>query len=213
MANIFREMKERNKIKKKTTAILLSLTIAFGFWSDNLHAQEKQQSTSVGFGIEIGHWLPTRLTNNEDISSLQSAQQNPYIGIVILKPWRSFALRFSGGYWEYRGEKCKSLLQISSVAADMKYSMLADIWFSPYVIYGLGWFLGNKREDDNPAFSYLENPELGLGFNVGAGFDFRIFRFNIAVEFKYHYVTFSHVIGPTDNFSGPKISVQSIYFF
>ncbi|NOZ62157.1 MAG: outer membrane beta-barrel protein [Calditrichaeota bacterium] len=206
-------MKKRNKIKKKIIVLFLFVAMLSGFWGNRAHAQKKRGSASIGFGVEMGQWLPSRLTDNAELSSLKSARQNPYVGIVILKPWRSFALRFSGGYWEYHGEKSKSLLQISSVAMDMKYSMLADIWFSPYVIYGIGWFLGNEHTLDDPDFSYLQNPELGLGFNVGAGFDFRIYKFNIAVEFKYHYVTFSQIIGPTDNFSGPKISVQGIYFF
>ena len=206
-------MKKRYRTKQKIIVIWFSLALAFAFSGKDLHAQEKRQSPNIGFGIEIGHWLPSKFSDDAVLSSSEISGQHPYIGLVILKQWRNFALRVSGGYWEYHGDKYQNILQVSSVATDLKYSMLADIWLSPYVIYGIGWFLGNEHAQNDPHFSYLENPQLGMGFNVGAGFDFWILNFNIAVEFKYHYVTFNHVIGPTDNYSGPKISVQGIYFF
>ncbi len=200
--------------KYRSILLVFALLLLFLIFP-NSHslAQQKSDQPSFGIGLEFGHWIPSRLAGDDRLTSLKKASENPYLGIVIVKPWRSLALRFNAGYWEYSTDKNEEQFQIGTIGADVKYFVLTDVWFVPYMIYGIGWFLGNERTKNSSSLDFLNNPEIGLGFNLGAGFDFMVRPFNFVIEFKYHYVTFNKAIGSTHNFSGPQIGVQAIYFF
>ncbi len=149
---------------------------------------------------------------------LKKAKKHPYVGILILKPWRwGMTFRSSFGYWKYCNDEPgleNITVEIGSILIDLKYSILSDVLLRPYVSYGGGWFFGNESNSGKTLFNNTRNLEMGFGINLGTGFDFQITqKIILAMEFRYHYVKFSRIVAFTDNYSGPKISLAIIYLF
>lgn len=185
---------------------------------NSLQAQNKSEHAKFGVGLEIGKWVPAKLNSDPDLSSLKQVEKNPYLGVMILKPWRfGLTLRASAGIWNYAElENAPDIarIQIASILLDLKYTLISDVIVAPYVSYGAGWFLGSEASKKSNYFDFKEDSEVGLGINVGAGFDFTISRkLLLELEFKYHYVKFNHYVVFTDNYSGPKISFGVLYLF
>lgn len=182
------------------------------------YAQEKNKRPRFGLGLEVGQWIPANLDYEPDLSSLKDVQRNPYIGIMVQKPWRfGLTFRSSGGIWKYSEDKNtadeKSLV-IASILFDLKYSLLSDVLVNPYVVYGAGWFLGSECANDPGSLKFRGDSEVGLGVTFGAGFDFQITKtLLLAIEFKYHYVKLTHPVVFTENYSGPKISFAAFFNF
>ncbi len=198
-----------------TIFILLILFVPF----HNGIAQTKPGSSEkFGVGFEIGNWSPNDLSDNGTLLQTKMTQKYPYWGIMLLKPWRwGMTFRSSLGYWKYSSDKslpAKKTIEIASILLDLKYDILSDVLLLPYVSYGMGWFFGNDLQPHRSFINNRENLELGIGINVGTGFDLKFSqKFNLAAEFRYHYVKFKRVVVFTDNYSGPKISLEMIYLF
>ncbi len=179
---------------------------------------QNSHSDKFGLGMEIGHWRPNDLSDAVDLTPSTASKGHPYIGLMMLIPWRwGMSFRASLGYWHYSDKTDLSnikTVEIGSFLIDLKYTILTDVMLMPYLSYGIGWFAG-KALRSTPRFSSLrQSDELGIGANIGTGFDFRISRrLNLATEFRYHYVKFKHTVAFTDNYSGPKISLGLIYWF
>ncbi len=179
---------------------------------------DSASSHKFGLGMEIGDWRPNNLSDNVTFTPLKNSKYHPYVGVMLLKPWRwGMTFRSSLGYWKYCNNEPlpqKKTIKIGSILLDLKYSILSDVMLMPYVSYGMGWFFGNESRSSRTFFNNAEGLELGIGINVGTGFDFKVTpKLNLAVEFRYHYVKFKRVVAFTDNYSGPKISIGIIYLF
>ncbi len=184
------------------------------FLVSNLFAQEKNPS-KLAFGLEIGRWVPTELNSDPDLSSLKEIKQKPYLGVVLLKPWKfGLNLRTNAGFWRYEEMLPeKKGIRVVSFLLDLKYTLISDVLVLPYVSYGVGCFIGFESEKNEDIFETEKQSELGIGINIGAGFDFRVTqRVALTAEFRYHYIKFQNVIVFTDNYSGPKLSVGLLYF-
>jgi hypothetical protein len=199
------------------TAIFIFLLLLLPFY-DGFGQTKPALSDKFGLGLEIGNWRPNDLNDKGTFASLKNTQNYPYLGILLLKPWRwGMTFRSSLGYWKYCNNEPspeKKAVEIGSILIDLKYAILSDVMLMPYVSYGMGWFFGNEFRSNHSFFNNTRGLELGIGINVGTGFDFKFTRkFNLAMEFRYHYVKFKRVVVFTDNYSGPKISLEMIYLF
>ncbi len=198
-------------------AILIFLLLLIPCY--NGFAQNKPASSDkFGLGLEIGNWRPNDLSDKGTFAALKKTQNYPYLGIMLLKPWRwGMTFRSSLGYWKYCDDESLPItktIEIGSILIDLKYAILSDVMLMPYVSYGMGWFFGNELKSNKYFFNKREGLELGIGINVGTGFDFKFTRkLNLAMEFRYHYVKFKRVVAFTDNYSGPKITIGMIYLF
>lgn len=175
-------------------------------------------SHNFRLGLEIGDWRPNELGHNVTFTPLKNSKYHPYVGVTLLKPWRwGMTFRSSLGYWKYCNNEPspqQKTVEIGSILLDLKYSILSDVMLMPYVSYGVGWFFGNESRSNRSFFNSAGDLELGVGINVGTGFDFKVTpKLSLAIEFRYHYVKFKRVIAFTDNYSGPKISLGIIYLF
>ncbi len=181
-------------------------------------SQDKIKQPKVGIGFELGQWVPSSLNSESELASLKEVKNKPYLGIMLLKPLKyDFSFRCNAGIWKYYEEeptannKC---IRIVSFLFDLKYTFLADGLIQPYVSYGAGLFLGFNSEKTNPLLNFKGESEMGIGFNVGTGFDFQVTKkITLELEFQYHYVKFNNVVVFTDNYSGPKVSVAGLCFF
>lgn len=181
-------------------------------------SQNKSKQVNFGLGLEIGNWRPNDLSDDVTLTPLKKTRKHPYVGIILLKPWRwGMTFRSSLGYWKYCNDEPppeNMTAEITSMLIDLKYSILSDVILMPYVSYGIGWFFGSETDSKKSLFNKTDKLELGIGINVGTGFDFNITRkFNLVMEFRYHYVKFKRVVAFTNNYSGPKISLGVIYLF
>ncbi len=199
-------------------SLILIISFILMPFNDGFTQNKSAPSNKFGLGLEIGNWRPNDLSDDVTLSPLKNTKNHPYVGIILLKPWRwEMTFRSSVGYWKYCNNEPspeKKSIEIVSLLVDLKYSILSDLMLMPYVSYGIGWFFGNESRSNQSFFNNAEEFELGIGINVGSGFDFKFTRnFNLAIEFRYHYVKFKRVIAFTDNYSGPKISIEMIYMF
>jgi len=188
-------------------------------WQINdVNAQTKSKPHKFGLGLELGQWAPTNLNYDPDLASLKEVKTNPSIGFIFLKPWRyGLAFRSTIGVWKYQEEQPSQEnegVKIISILLDMKYVLIDDGFLLPYVSYGVGWFFGCGSENKGKFYDFGEETEMGVGINIGAGFDFQLSqKICAAIEFRYHYVKFNQVVVFTDNYSGPKISLALLYLF
>jgi len=199
------------------SAIYILLVLLTPFYS-GIAQNKPASSEKFGVGLEIGNWSPNDLSDKGTLAPSKKTQNHPYLGIMLLKPWRwGMTFRSSLGYWKYCSDEslpAKKTIEIGSILLDLKYDILSDVMLLPYVSYGMGWFFGNDLKPNKSFINNREDLELGIGINVGTGFDLKFTRkFNVAVEFRYHYVKFKRVVVFTDNYSGPKISIEMIYLF
>jgi len=186
--------------------------------SSKILAQSESKRVKFGLGLEFGSWRPNDLSGDVTITPLKKTGKHPYVGIIILKPWRwGMTFRSTFGYWRYCNDEPSPenmTVEIGSILVDLKYLILSDVILMPYVSYGIGWFFGAETQSNKSLFANSKQFELGIGINVGTGFDFNITKkLNLAMEFRYHYVKFNRVVAFTDNYSGPKISLGIIYQF
>lgn len=192
--------------------ILIGLILPFVVYSQQPH------SDKIGLGVEIGHWRPNDLSSSVDLAPSATSKTHPYLGLMLLLPWRwGMTFRAGVGYWHYcnnASDPGRMTIEIGSLSIDLKYTILPDVMLMPYLSYGIGWFAG-KALRSPPRFSAIaHSDELGMGANIGTGFDFRFSRrINLAMEFRYHYVKFKRIVAFTDDYSGPKISIGLIYWF
>jgi opacity protein-like surface antigen len=188
------------------------------FLPGTLFPQNKPVSKEIGLGFELGNWRPNDLDEDVSLSFVKRTKDHPYLGIIILKPWRySLTFRSSLGYWKFCKETSSlenRKIEIVSLLLDLKYAILSDVRLLPYVSYGFGWFFGKENQPGDPLLHLNRQWESGIGVNIGTGFDFKLTRkFFLAMEFRYHYLKFKRVIAFTDNYSGPKISFGIVYLF
>lgn len=186
--------------------------------NDCFAQDKKTASAKCGLGLEIGHWRPDDLSGEVALTPLKKVKKYPFYSLTFMKPWRwGMTFRSSLGYWKYSNDEPEPenmTIAIGSILLDLKYALLAEVRLVPYVSYGIGWFFGKATRSNQSLFGSDEDFELGIGINVGTGFDFNITRkFNLAMEFRYHYVKFKRVVVFTDNYSGPKISLGANYLF
>ena len=212
----FDHLKNKNYFKMKTIlGIALLATVLFQF---QLYAQTQDKSNCFGIGFEIGNWSPSNLDNDVTLTPISKIKNHPYIGLLLMKPWRyGLTLRSSIGYWKYSGTN-NSLddkkMEIVTLLLDLKYALINDVRVLPYVSYGIGWFLGSESAPQDALLEFDNKSEMGLGFNVGTGFDFKVFReIYVTMEFRYLYVKFNKTIAFTDIYNGPRISIGMNYLF
>lgn len=182
------------------------------------HTQEANQRVRFGLGLEIGNWSPSNLDNQVSLTPIKKIKNHPYIGFLLMKPWRyGLTLRTSVGYWKYNGihnDVDEKKLEIVTLLIDLKYRLIQEVRLLPYVSYGIGWFLGSESVPEDALLEFDSKSEMGLGFNVGTGFDFNIYReLYLTMEFRYLYVKFNRMIAFTDIYSGPRISVGMSVLF
>lgn len=175
-------------------------------------AQSSNKLNHFGIGFEIGNWSPSNLNNDVTLTPISKTKNHPYIGVILMKPWRyDLTLRSSFGYWKYNGTTNSmddKKMEIVTLLVDLKYALLSDVRVLPYVSYGIGWFLGTESAPQDALLEFDKKSEMGLGFNVGTGFDFKMYReFYLTMEFRYLYVKFNKAIAFTDTYSGPRISI------
>lgn len=192
--------------------------IIFSIFLPQWALSQPGQSDKIGLGVEIGHWRPNDLSDAVVFTPALKSKSQPYIGMMLLMPWRwSMTFRASLGYWNYCNDEATPAtlaVEITSLLIDLKYCVLSDVMLMPYLSYGIGWFAGKSLRSRPRPLDLGHSDELGIGANIGTGFDFRFSRrLNLAAEFRYHYVKFKHTVAFTDNYSGPKISIGFIYWF
>lgn len=182
--------------------------------SSHLVAHEGLSSAMIG--IDAGNWKP---------SALDAAPENPlrrvdgasyYIGLTGTTPSiGGFAVRFSVLQWQQSdlaGRTNKESVTLRLFSASLKNSIIPDSPLTPFVTFGLGTIWSREV----PALSKGKVPldRAGVGIDVGAGLDFLV-RKNWALALEYHYIyaKFAKVVGLTDNYSGPKISLALNFLF
>lgn len=206
----------KNSSALNASILVLGLLLSHCLFQKLAHAQSPTET--FGIGAEIGIWRPNELNSEGTLSFVMKTKDHPYLGFVCMKPLRyGLTLRASPGYWKYCDDIASGemrTIEILSVLADLKYTLLSDVRLLPYVSYGIGWFLGREKHEDDAHFNFGEASTNGIGVNVGTGFDFKLAaNMYSALEFRYHYLKFNKVIAFTNNYSGAKISLALFYFF
>lgn len=169
-------------------------------------------------GISVGSWKPIDLDRSTSVSILPVRRTSPFCELFFISPWlKNLAIRFGMGYWQQTDLPEQAEVQsvlIIPLSIDIKYQMLPQTRLSPYASYGVTFYYGTENPKTNFPRRIAETAELALGFNVGAGLDYSISRrWAIGSEFQYLYVRMPHLVGQTDNYSGPKITVRIFYLF
>jgi len=195
---------------------VLCLTIFFAGASHAL-AQEGLFFGKFSIGGEIGAWKPNALETESTLSPFGVSGASPYLGVFLLSPLsKSLMLRLTGGFWS-RDEVHllgTNSVTIYPVMLDLKYYLVPQFRLSPFVSYGGALYVGTEDQAHNLRALVSHRSELGLGANVGTGFDLQLARhFALGVEFRYHYAKFQHPLGETDDYSGPKISAAAFFLF
>jgi len=177
----------------------------------------KDMSECWSVFLELGNWQPHSLNDEPRFSSFGAAGATPYVSFGGYIPiFSELGLKISIGYWSVREldeiESVHSLV-LHPVHFDLKHWLVPDSRLAAYVIYGGCMYWGVENESD-PFGERLQKARLGWGVNLGAGFDLALFRnFGIGMTFHYHLSRFSHPLGGVDDFSGPKIGIESHFFF
>ena len=198
--------------------LLLAVILNAAIFAEAGRTQDSSIPAKFGIGAEFGVWRPNDLSDDITLSFLKRSKDHPYLGFVFLKPWRyGLTFRTSPGYWKYTDDRIPDetqTIEILSLLADLKYELLSDVRLLPYVSYGIGWFLGREKEEGDYHFKFGDASEVGLGVNVGTGFDFKLAsKIYTSLEFRYHYIKFNKVIAFTNNYSGAKISLALFFLF
>ena len=207
---------EKDVIMLRTRGFVLVLILSCLLFTELSLSQTQSPAAMFGVGAEIGIWRPNDLSDDITLSFVKRTKDHPYLGLVILKPWRyGLTFRASPGYWKYCDDDIPDetkAIEILSLLVDVKYNLLSDVRLLPYVSYGIGWFLGREKKEDEYHFQFTEASDVGIGVNVGTGFDFKLAsKIYAALEFRYHYIKFNKVIVFTNNYSGAKISLAFYY--
>lgn len=200
----------------RTRVFVLALILSCLLFTAISSSQTQSPAAKLGVGAEIGIWRPNDLSDDITLSFVKRTKDHPYLGFLILKPWRyGLTFRASPGYWKYSDDDipdATKTIEILSLLVDVKYGLLSDVRLLPYVSYGIGWFLGREKKDEDSHFKFTEASDVGIGVNVGTGFDFKLAsKIYAALEFRYHYIKFNKVIAFTNNYSGAKISLAFYY--
>jgi len=209
---------ENSRIILRACARVFAVILSFALFPEIALSQSQSPATMLGVGAEIGIWRPNDLSDDVTLSFITRTKDHPYLGFVLLKPWRyGLTLRGSPGYWKYCDDTIPDetkTIEILSFLVDLKYTLLSDVRLLPYVSYGIGWFLGREKKEDDSHFKFGEASQAGIGVNVGTGFDFKLAsKIYVALEFRYHYIKFNKVIAFTNNYSGAKVSLAFYYLF
>lgn len=151
------------------------------------------------------------MNSDVTLTPISNVRNHPYVGFILAKPLSiDLALRANIGYWKYIGTKSftdERKLEIMTFLLDLKYALLSDVRLMPYVSYGIGWFLGSESAPEDALLEFDSRSEMGLGFNVGTGFDLNVYKkLFVTIDFRYLYVKFNKTIAFTDLYSGPRIS-------
>lgn len=183
-----------------------------------LIAQGPKHFGRISIGIEAGTWIPNKLSNRTTMSSLKVPGAKPFLGVFLLSPaLKDWTLRGGIGYWNRRSPKNDTGVESVTIIhfmLDLKQIIIPQSRLTPFVCYGLTFYTGSENETSFMRALFYKKKEAGYGINVGAGFDFLITKhWIIGLEFCYHYVKFNHVVGMTDDYSGPKIAANLYYSF
>lgn len=179
---------------------------------------EQNQFKKPGIGFEIGSWKPNQLKNESSVSPFGVSGSSPFFRLSFTSPEiEDWTFRFSGGYWSQT--EIEDVPNVGSISIllfmlDLKQRVVPQARITPFVSYGISFFVGNESRSPKKRYPDSDNPEVGYGANVGAGFDILLVKhWALTIEFCYHYVRFNRDIGRTDDYSGPKISAGFIYLF
>ncbi|MCU0644229.1 MAG: porin family protein [bacterium] len=223
--NSFRELgsvglidSENSRIILRVSVLVCAVILSFALFPETALSQNPGTASQLGLGAEIGIWRPNDLSDNVTLSFVTRTKDHPYLGFVLMKPMRyGLTLRGSPGYWKYCDDSIPEetkTIEILSFLVDLKYALLSDVRLLPYVSYGIGWFLGREKKEDDSHFKFSEASQAGIGVNVGTGFDFKLAsKIFAALEFRYHYIKFNKVVAFTNNYSGAKVSLAFYYLF
>ncbi|MBN1350776.1 hypothetical protein JXJ21_15265 [candidate division KSB1 bacterium] len=207
-------------MKIQELKIILSLSIImFSTPGFNLaRAQDSRLFGRTAIGMEVGTWKPNKLSTRNDVSSILLKGTSPYYGVFFLVPAPGdWTLRGGMGYWNQTTIEnvpdTKSVTILHFILA-LKQVIIPEFRLSPFVSYGFTFYIGSKNETNIKRIILHKKKEAGYGANVGAGFDFLISTHWVAgLEFCYNYVKFNRVIGMTEDYSGPKVSINLLYSF
>ena len=179
--------------------------------------QGKNMSECWSVFMELGNWQPHSLNDEPRFSTFGAAGATPYVSIGGYIPvLKDLGVKLSIGYWSVRDldeiESVHSLV-LHPVHIDLKHWLVPDSRLAAYVIYGACMYWGVENETD-PFGDRFRQARFGWGINLGAGFDLAIIRnFAIGMTFHYHFARFRHPLGGVDDFSGPKIAIESHFLF
>lgn len=195
--------------------VILLILISFG---QSRSGETRNQFERPGIGLEIGSWKPNQLKKESAVSPFGVAGSSPFFRLSVTSPEiNDWTFRFSGGYWSQT--KITDVPNVGSISIillmlDLKQRIVPQSRLTPFVSYGVSFFVGNESTSPNKHFPDSDDPEVGYGANVGAGFDLLLAKhWSATIEFCYHYVRFNRSIGRTDDYSGPKISTGLVYIF
>jgi hypothetical protein len=190
--------------------------LAGGLACGAVFGQSKDISRRVAVGGMVGNWQPHSLNDEPRFSGFGAAGATPFYGLDLIVPCGGdVGFRLSLGYWSLRAlQKVETVhsLTLHPVSLDLKYWLVPDSRLSAYVLYGGGAVFG--LENETSAFGdKIRLARAGWGVNLGAGFDLAFSRkFGLSMLFQYHFVRFRKSLGGVDDFSGPKISGEFLFF-
>lgn len=190
-----------------TYILFLFLLPAFAAAADMI-----QPSLSVDYGI----WKPTQLDEEPSKPFKNVDGASNYIGGSLSVPFLGDqVLRLSYFQWKQTDLDKIALeyVHLRHLTMDVKYMMLPDVGICPFVSYGVAG-IWSRQQPLNQEDEQASLDRAGLGFDLGAGIDFRLSNhLALSVEYLFMYAMLSHKVGYTDNYSGPRLSGKLMLLF
>jgi hypothetical protein len=176
----------------------------------------KDISSRFTLGAVVGNWQPHNLNDEPRFSGFGAAGATPFYGFNLLLPiGGEIGLQFSAAYWSLHDlKKVESVhtLTLHPVSLDFKYWLVPDSRLSTFVLYGGSVVFGIENET-SPFGKKIRQARTGWGVNLGAGFDLALSaKIGLGALFQYHFVRFKQPLGGVDDFSGPKIAGEMLFF-
>ncbi|HEX9934578.1 MAG TPA: hypothetical protein VGB38_05215 [bacterium] len=198
---------------------IVCFTLVLGLFSQAAYSGgggTKPFSRRMVLGGTIGNWQPHGLNDEPRFSNFGSAGATPLFGLYVFLPLGGdTGFRLSAGYWSLRNlNKVESAhsLTLYPLSIDVKYWLVPEGRLSAYVLYGGSAVFGIENESV-PFGKNLQEARSGWGVNLGAGFDLVMSkRIGMGVLFQYRFVRFQHPLGGVDDFSGPQIAGEFLFF-
>ncbi len=176
----------------------------------------KDISSRFALGAVLGNWQPHSLNDEPVFSGFGEAGATPYYGFQIFLPaGAGTGLNISMAYWSLRDLRETEevhTVTLHPVSLDFKYSLVPDSRFSAFVLYGGSAVFGFENET-SPFGKTIKLARSGWGVNLGAGVDLAVSaRAGFGLLFQYHFVRFKQPLGGVNDFSGPKIAGELLFF-
>ncbi len=178
-------------------------------------AQNPQAHTGPAIGLQMGIWKPSSLDDHpsQPFRQVKGADYAP--GLYLITPdWKGIALRFTLFQWQqHQYNSTDERIKLRHLSAEIKQQIISQARISPFMTLGLSGIYANSHDSSGDQ-AVSEYQRAGYGINVGAGIDFILLQhWSVVTEYQYLYAKFENMVGKTDNYSGPHLSVKLQYDF